>query len=160
MPDLYLPGYGVKSSDEIDIDILVRKHDSDLSFRRNDDNGTYTVFQRLMRDSAYSRNADAIDDLGVVRSDSGTFIPVHSFGHTLPSTETVQKWLWEADSWRQDHVEQCRRHNAAIKAENQRKHAEITHEASERVEFAFRKNGVDTGVIKSFRKDGKRRRTF
>lgn len=158
MPELILPGWVKSTNEEERLDLICRQHDGDLVFRRNESNDQYTIFQRLMRDNPYAAKADATDD--VVKTADDNYIPVKAWGHRLPAVDEVKEWLWTADSWRHDHVAKCRRHNAEVKKQKDKAMAEVSHEAAERAEFAFRRAGEYTGVIKSMRKDGKRRRAF
>ena len=102
---LYIPGYGLMSREEIDIDRICKKHDPNLVFRRNPQTGHMTIFQRLMRDNVYVRHqSDNLVD--------GDLFPVRAYPDRMPSPDEVEKWLYEHDAYRwvaaEEALELCR----------------------------------------------------
>lgn len=154
MSGIYLPGYGYRSSEEIDIDRTCKKHDSDLVFKRHPHTGHMTIFQRLMRDSVYVKHADAADLV------EGELFPLCAFPHRMPSSVEVEKWLYENDQMRQDTLEKVTRHNAKIKASMDKDVQAQAHERAVFLEHGLRMLGNDTGRSVSLPNQGKRRRSF
>lgn len=152
---LYIPGYGLMSSEELAVDQACRAHDSQLTFRRSERTGNFTIFQRVPRDSAYRRHADAADLEG------GDLFPVCGFPHRrMPSVDEVQKWLYLNDEMRQSTIDKVKQHNAKIQKGIDDKDYEERHERAVFLEHGMRMLGTDTGVVVSTRNSGKRRRTF
>jgi hypothetical protein len=154
MSGLYIAGYGYRSGEEIEIDRACKKHDSDLVFKRHPKTGHLTIFQRLMRDSVYVKNADAADLV------DGDLFPLRSYPNRIPSTDEVEKWLYESDRERGDLLEKVQRHNRKVRESMD---ADVKAQARERavfLEHGFRMLGHDTGRSVSTSNSGKRRRSF
>lgn len=153
MSGLYIPGYGFRSGEEIEIDRTCKSHDGDLVFKRHPGTGHLTIFQRMQRDSGYVKHADAVDLV------DGELFPLRAYPNRVPSVDEVNKWLYENDRERGDLLEKVTRHNKKIKAQQD---AEIQAQIKERavfLEHGFRMLGEDTGRSVSLPNDGKRRRT-
>jgi hypothetical protein len=152
MSGLYVPGYGFRSGDEIEINQACKDYDATLCFKRHPVTQHLTIFQRLQRDNLYVKHADDMDLV------DGDLFPVRAYPNRIPSVDEVKKWLYESDAQRGDLLEKVERHNKHVKAAQD---AEVRGEAHARavfLEHAFRKNGIDTGVVKSLPNNGNKRR--
>lgn len=151
---LYVPGYGLMSREEIDIDQICKKHDSNLVFRRNPQTGYMTIFQRLMRQNVYVRNeSDNLVD--------GDLFPIIAYPDRMPSPDEVEKWLWEHDAYRFNLVDQVQKRNGERIKASEKVYQEKRTEGAVRLEHLIRKDGGDTGRYVSARPNpGKRRRNF
>lgn len=154
MSGLYVAGYGYRSSEEIEIDRACKAHDGDLVFKRHPQSGHLTIFQRLMRDSVYVKNADAADLV------DGELFPLRAYPNRVPSVDEVNKWLWESDRERGDLLDKVQRHNAKIKASKDAVVQDQAHERAVFLEHGLRMLGNDTGMSVSTPNTGKRRRSF
>lgn len=152
---LYVQGYGEVSSEELAIRNAIRAQDPDLVFQRSDRTGNYTVFQRLQRDSVYVKNWESAG------LEKGDLFPLVAYPHRrMPSVEEVQKWLWENDRERGDLLEKVQRHNAGVRAAQDKVMQEEAHERAVFLEHGLRMLGEDTGRSVSLPNTGKRRRSF
>lgn len=151
---LYIPGYGLRTDEEFAVSLACRSHDSDLVFKRSERTGNYTIFQRMQRDSAYVKHADAVD------LEDGDLFPLCAFPHRrMPSVDEVNKWLYENDRERGDLLDKVTRHNKKIKAQQDADMQAQIHERAVFLEHGFRMGGIDTGHSVSLPNDGKRRRS-
>lgn len=150
---LWIPGYGLRSNEEAEIDRACKSHDSDLVFRRHPDTGHLTIFQRLQRDSVYVKHADTLDLV------EGDLFPLCAFPNRVPSVEEVHKWLYQSDRERGDLLDKVERHNKKVKAGMDAEVQAQIHERAVFLEHGFRMYGEDTGHSVSLPNDGKRRRT-
>lgn len=143
---LYIPGYGLATSDELEIGAACRAYDSALVFRRSERTGNYTIFQRVMRDSPY--RLAQLDDL-----EQGDLFPVCAFpNRRMPSVDEVKKWLYQNDEMRQSTL-------AAVEKRNQKRITDADMVAREAVhEAALRLGRLHDGMVISTPNDGKRRR--
>lgn len=153
MSGLYIPGYGFRSGEEIEIDRACKAHDSDLVFKRHPQTQHLTIFQRMQRESVYTKHADAIDMV------DGDLFPLCAFPNRMPSVDEVNKWLWENDRERGDLLDKVTRHNKQVKARADAEMQAQIHERAVFLEHGFRMYGEDTGRSVSLPNDGKRRRT-
>lgn len=151
---LYVAGRGTLSREEIEIDLICRKHDPNLVFRRNPKNGYMTIFQRLMRDNVYVRNqSDNLVD--------GDLFPVIAYPERMPTPSEVERWLYEHDAYRHDLLEQVTRRNKERVKASEKVYQEKRTEGAVRLEHLIRKDGGDTGRYVSARPNpGKRRRNY
>ena len=151
---LYIPGYGLMSREEIDIDRICKKHDPNLVFRRNPQTGHMTIFQRLMRDNVYVRHqSDNLVD--------GDLFPVRAYPDRMPSPDEVEKWLYEHDAYRFNLVDQVQKRNRKRIEASEKEYQEKRTEGAIRLEHRIRKDGGDTGRYVSVRPNpGKRRRNY
>jgi gamma-glutamylcyclotransferase (GGCT)/AIG2-like uncharacterized protein YtfP len=151
---LYVAGRGTLSREEIAIDLICRKHDERLVFRRNPKNGHMTIFQRLARDNAYVRyQSDNLVD--------GDLFPVIAYPGRMPSPDEVNKWLYEHDAYRYDLLDQVQKRNKQRVASAQKEYESMRTEGAVRLEHLIRKDGGDTGRYVSARPNpGKRRRNY
>jgi hypothetical protein len=144
---LYIPGYGLATDEELAVGAVCRKHDSDLVFRRSERTGNYTIFQRLMRNSPYV--IGQVEEL-----EGGDLFPVCAFpNRRMPSTDEVEKWLYQNDEMRQDTLEAVERRNRARMDAADARTREAGHEAAIRLRrLAYGQDGF------SAPNSGKRRR--
>lgn len=151
---LYVPGYGLMSREEINIDQICKKHDQSLVFRRNPKTGFMTIFQRLMRQNVYVRNeSDNLVD--------GDLFPIIAYPERMPSPDEVEKWLYEHDAYRFNLVDQVQKRNGERVKASQKEYEEKRTEGAVRLEHLIRKDGGDTGRYVSARPNpGKRRRNY
>lgn len=154
MSGVYLPGYGFRSGEEIEIDRACKGHDSDLCFKRHPETGHLTIFQRMQRDSIYVKNADGADLV------DGELFPLRAYPNRMPSVDEVNKWLWESDRERGDLLDKVTRHNKQVKAAQDADVQAQAHERAVFLEHGFRMLGHDTGRSVSLPNDGKKRRSF
>lgn len=152
MSGLYVSGYGYRSSEEAEIDRTCKAHDGDLVFQRHPKTQQPTIFQRMQRDSAYVKHADAVDLV------DGDLFPLRAYDR-IPSVDEVNKWLWENDRERGDLLDKVQRHNKKIKAAQDADMQAQIHERAVFLEHGFRMGGIDTGRSVSLPNDGKRRRS-
>jgi hypothetical protein len=151
---LYVAGYGNVSHEELAVRQVCRDHDADLVFQRSQRTGNYTIFQRLMRDSAYVRRWEEAD------LEEGNLFPVREFPHgRIPGPDEVGKWLYEHDQNRFDLLTEINKRNGKRLKEIDDHFQDQAHGAAVRMEHMMRKLGEDTGVTISMPNDGKRRRT-
>lgn len=151
---LYIPGYGLRTDEEFAVSLACRAHDPDLVFKRSERTGNYTIFQRMQRDSAYVKHADAAE------LEDGDLFPLRAYPHhRMPSVDEVNKWLWESDRERGDLLDKVTRHNRTVKERMDSDLREQAHERAVFLEHGFRMYGEDTGHSVSLPNDGKRRRT-
>lgn len=151
---LYIPGYGLRTDEEFAVSLACRAHDNDLVFKRSERTGNMTIFQRLQRDHAYVKHADAVD------LEDGDLFPLCAFPHRrMPSVDEVNKWLYENDRERGDLLDKVKRHNKQVQARMDAELKEQAHERAVFLEHGFRMYGEDTGHSVSLPNDGKRRRT-
>lgn len=151
---LYIAGRGVLSREEIEIDLVCRKHDRNLVFRRNPKNGYMTIFQRLTRENVYVRNqSDNLVD--------GDLFPVIAYPERLPTPSEVEEWLHTHDAYRHDLLDQVQKRNKQRLAVSQKEYEEKRTEGAVRLEHLVRTGGGDTGRYVSARPNpGKRRRNY
>ena len=148
---IYIPGIGFQSDEIVALNVALRKYDENLSFRLNERDGNYCIFQRLPERAMLSIQEGTTD------------FPVKTFQPKgrIPGVDECMKWVYEQDSWRQDHLEQVQRHNKRLRAQKDAAFQEVNREGAERLEFIARtRDGIDTGRVVSGRRDGKRRRVF
>lgn len=124
---LYVPGYGLVSSEEMAVNAACRKKDSDLVFRRSEKTGNYTIFQRLPRESPYViTQLDTLED--------GDLFPVCAFpDRRMPSVDEVEKWLYQNDEMRQSTMEAVERRNRKRMDDADAATREAGHEAALRL---------------------------
>jgi hypothetical protein len=102
---IYVPGYGLKTDDELAINAACRAYDSDLVFQRSERTGNYTIFQRLMRHSPYI--IGRVDEL-----EGGDLFPVCGFpNRRMPAVDEVKKWLHQNDEMRRNTLDEVEKRN-------------------------------------------------
>jgi hypothetical protein len=143
---LYIPGYGLATSEELEIGAACRAYDPDLVFRRHPKTGHMTIFQRLMRDSPYV--IQQIDEL-----EDGDLFPVCAFPNRMPSVDEVKKWLYENDEMRRSTLDEVTKRNRKRMEDADKRTREAGHESALRLKrLAYGSDGF------SAPNDGKRRR--
>lgn len=136
MQNIYIPGHGEMSWDEIRVDRAVKEYDERLFFARNADTWDWCVFIRMPSpEPAY---------------------PVIGFGHNVPPVEHVMERVRAADTMRtgnkiyDDIVKSQEKYRKKLEYDA----SQASAEASEPVEFLMRKHGKSP-VVKVFM-DGKK----
>lgn len=119
MSSIYLPGRGMVNLTARRIDKAVTEYDERLFFRRNPQNGQWTVFRKM--------------EHGVEP------LPVLGFGFDIPSVDRVLKRLYESDSRRHDLVARINKHNERLKKEQQDKVDDAQEFAAEALEWGANK---------------------
>jgi hypothetical protein len=154
MSGLFIPGYGYRSSEELELERVAKDHDSSLVLRRNPKTGFMTLFQRLMRDNVYVRNqSDMLLD--------GDLFPIIAYPNGLPSRDELHEWLHTHDAYRFNLVDQVQKRNQKRIQDSEKEYQEKRTEGAVRLEHLVRKDGGDTGRYVSARPNpGKRRRNY
>lgn len=148
---IYVPGVGFQSDEIVKLNVALRQYDADLSFKLNERDGNYCIFQRIPERSL------------LAEIEQQTEFPVKTFQPKgrIPSVDEAMLWVRENDLWRHDHLKEVLEHNKRVRHVRQQEFNEVNHEGAERFEFIARtRDGLDTGRTVNARRDGKRRRVF
>jgi hypothetical protein len=131
MSNIYIPGQGEKSFDELRIDRAVREYDERLFFARNADTRDWCVYIMMPRpEPPY---------------------PVIGFGSELPPVDEVMRLIHRSDTKRHGWqiYDEIIASQEAFKKQFRDKADEATEESAEVVEHFLRKHGKSP-VVKEF----------